>query len=273
MTLTLAYDQQLSRVRVTATALPAGATTAKLERSLNGIRWELVRGGLALTVITTAGPPAVAELDRPADDYEFAPDVENTWRLTTYDAGGVALGSETAALTPALGARPWLKAIARPYLNAPVTVQDYSEVTRPGRAGLFDVVGRSFPVAVAEVRGSSRYTLFLLTETREERRHMAAILAAGEVLLLQVPATADTPAGYLHVGAATEQRTARRSERRIFALEVVEVAAPDAALVGATSTWETVRNNYAQWGDVLAAYATWADLLELIAQPEDVIVS
>lgn len=267
MTLTLAYDQQLSRVRATATALPVGASTAKLERSLNGIRWEVVRGGLELAV-TAGGALAV-----PADDYEFAPDVVNTYRLTTYDAGGVELGSETAALAPALGARPWLKALSRPYLNAPVTVQDYSEVTRPGRAGLFDVVGRSFPVAVAEVRGSARYTLFVLTETPEERRHMAAILAAGEVLLLQVPATADTPAGYLHVGAATEQRTTRRSERRIFALEVVETAAPDPAIVGATSTWETVRNNYASWGDVLAAYATWADLLELIAQPEDVIVS
>ena len=267
MTLSLAYDQQLSRVRASATALPAGATTAKLERSLNGIRWETVRGGLELSV--TAG----LELDRPADDYEFVPDVENTWRLTTYDAGGVELGSETAALTPDLAGRPWLKALSRPYLNAPVTVQDYSDISRPGRAGLFDVVGRSFPVAVAEVRSSARYTLALLTETPEERRHMAAILAAGEVLLLQVPAGSGTPAGYLHVGAATESRTARRSERRIFSLDVVEVAAPDAALVGSTASWETVRNNYASWGDVLAAYASWAELLELIAQPEDVIVS
>ena len=267
MTLTLAYDQQLSRVRATASALPAGSSTAKLERSLNGIRWETVRGGLELAV--TAG----LELDRPADDYEFAPDVENTWRLTTYDAGGAELGSETAALTPELAGRPWLKALSRPYLNAPVTVQDYSELTRPGRAGLFDVVGRSFPVAVAEVRGSARYTLFLLTETPEERRHMAAILAAGEVLLLQVPASADVPAGYLHVGGATESRTQRRSERRIFALDVVETAAPDPMIVGATSTWETVGNNYASWTDVLAAYGSWAELLELIAQPEDVIVS
>lgn len=267
MTLTLTYDQQLSRVRVTASALPAGATTAKLERSLNGVRWTVIRGGLELAV--TAG----LELARPADDYEFVPDTANTWRLTTYDAGGVELGSETAALTPALEGRPWLKALSRPYLNRAVTVQDYSELTRPGRAGLFDVVGRSLPVAVAEVRGSARYTLFVLTETAEERRHMAAILAAGEVLLLQVPAGADVPAGYLHVGAATESRTARRSERRLFALDVVETAAPDPAIVGATSSWETVGNNYASWGDVLAAYASWAELLELIAQPEDVIVS
>lgn len=262
----LAYDGQLSRVRVTGSALEAGSSTAKLERSTDGIRWTTVRGAGELAV--TAG----LELELPADDYEFVPDVANTYRLTTYDAGGAELGQHTSAITPDLAGMPWLKVIARPFLNRPVIVGDYSELSRPARAGVFDVVGRSFPVVVSDVRSSARFELQLVTETDEGRRELALALAGGETVYLQVPADSDVPAGYLHVGDATEARPSRRSERRIFTLAVTEVAAPAADVVGAVSTWQTVLNTYSNWSDVIAAHATWADLLELIGNPEDVIV-
>lgn len=262
----LAYDGQLSRVRVTASGLEASSATATLERSTDGIRWTTVRGAGELAV--TAG----LELERPADDYEFVPDVVNTYRLTTFDAGGLELGQHSATITPDLAGRPWLKIITRPFLNRPVVVLDYSELSRPARAGVFDVVGRSFPVVVSDVRRSARFELQLLTETDEQRRELALALAGGETVLLQVPADADVPAGYLHVGDATEARPSRRSERRVFTLAVTEVAAPAADVVGAVSTWQTVLNTYSNWTELLAAHATWAALLELIGNPEDVIV-
>jgi hypothetical protein len=134
VTITLSYDAQLSRVRVTGTALPAGTVTATAERSSDGIRWATVRGALRAPV--TAG----LELERPADDYEFTADTLNTYRLTSYDVAGVQLGQESATVTPDLGGVPWLKVIARPYLNRPVVVSDYSDVERGERAGVHEIV-------------------------------------------------------------------------------------------------------------------------------------
>jgi hypothetical protein len=71
----------------------------------------------------------------------------------------------TGSITPLLGGMVWLKSVARPFLNRQVTVVDYSDVERPARNGVFDVVGRSLPVSVSDVRGSRRWTLEVLTGT------------------------------------------------------------------------------------------------------------
>lgn len=51
------------------------------------------------------------------------------------------------------------------------------------------------------------------------------------------------------------------------------MAAPGPDVVGETSSWQTVMNTYATWADLLAAHPTWASVMELVADPEDVIVS
>lgn len=260
----LAYDVQLSRVRVTASSLPAGTTTARVDRSLDGITWTTVRGALELAV-------SAGSLERPADDYEFVADELNTYRVTSYDAAGLELGAETGTITPAL-AEPWLKVIARPFLNRPVVVQDYSDVERPARAGVHEVVGRSLPVVVSDVRGSRRFELVLVTETPAQARELELALSTGDPVFLHVPADCDVPAGYLAVGDVAWSRPSRRSVRRLFVLPVTEIAAPGPDVVGATSTWTTVLGAFATWQEMIAAKATWADVLELIGNPEDVIV-
>ncbi|MGW3619489.1 carbohydrate binding domain-containing protein [Micromonospora arida] len=414
MSLTLTYDNALSRVRVAATELPSSTTYATVQRSSDQVTWTTVRGGAALVPTATAVT---------LDDYEFSADVANYYRVQTYDTDGdqigptlnanpffetdasnwtgldgathvrstaqahegtasllvtpngsgvnpraesnlvpvvtgvtyrasawvrcavartvdiqiawftagssfislagagiavpagiwtLAQGAFVAPATAALGrvvvrmtgtppnthllhvdeasivrvdSGPqfsgsitptldgvWIKSVARPFLNRQVTVVDHTAVERRGRAGVFDVVGRSFPVSVSDVRGSRRWELEVMTETRDEAEDFDLLLASGDVLLIHVPAASDVPGGYVAVGDTSERRRARKSIARVFSLSCVEVAAPGPDVVGATSNWQTVLNNYATWQDVLNAHATWQDLLELIGSPTDVIV-
>lgn len=92
MTITATYDPTLSRVQLALVDLTDGLWT--VERSMNGQLWETVRGGAAVTV--SAGGAAL-------DDYEFAADVENTYRCRPLDppAGMLLDGSVgTFATTP-----------------------------------------------------------------------------------------------------------------------------------------------------------------------------
>jgi hypothetical protein len=184
-------------------------------------------------------------------------------------------GYQTAAsITPMLDS-VWLKSIARPFLNRPVTVihGPRISVTRPSRAGIFNIVGRTLPVAVNTVRGSRRWTMFVRTESAEEAEVLDLILASGDVLLVQAPASCRTvKTGYVSVGDTTEDVHPLRPLRTTFTLPMTEVAPPGPDVVGALSTWQSVLNAYATWADVIAANATWADLLTLVGDPSEVIV-
>lgn len=99
MTVSLTYDATLSRVQIAIDGL-GDALTATVERSQNEVTWTTVRGGSDLTV--TSGECAL-------DDYEFAADVENFYRVTYDDTlEFVAVGTEdtdnNASVTPGLPA-------------------------------------------------------------------------------------------------------------------------------------------------------------------------
>jgi hypothetical protein len=178
---------------------------------------------------------------------------------------------ETGSITPTL-TDVWIKNVAKPFLNRAVTVIDFSEIVRPARTGVFDVIGRSYPVAVNDLHGSRRWTLDVVVSTVDEANDFDLITSSGEVLLVHVPPDCGVPGGYVTVGDTSQKRTARYSARRAFSLPLTEVAAPDPDVVGATVTWQGVLNTYATWADLIAAVPTWGDLLELIGSPSDVIV-
>ena len=96
MTLSLAYNDDLGRVQITASGLPdIGAV--RVERSVNGLLWTTVRGASALTV--EDGTVSV-------DDYEFVADRENHYQVVAPDdSSGLYLpGSAGAyASTPDTG--------------------------------------------------------------------------------------------------------------------------------------------------------------------------
>lgn len=273
MTVALAYDPELSRVRVTSSGLPLAAVTATLERSDEiGTRWAVVRGGKDLACVDD-GTGTATKIARPTDDYEFLPDELNRYRLTTYDAAGAQLGSEQATITPALGAFPWLKYASRPFLNRPVTVLESGPVARAPRGGVFAVVGAALPTAVSDVHASRQFVFQLVADTFTDAEELEVALSTGETVLMHAPAGAEIPRGYFHVGDVTVARFTQHSPRRLVTFAATEIAAPGPDVVGAPGTWETVLNTHSTWSDVLAAYASWNDVLELVGGTQDVITA
>lgn len=181
------------------------------------------------------------------------------------------LVERTANITPALDG-VWIKSLRRPFLNRQVTVLDYSDIERPGRVGVFEVLGRSTPVAVTDVRGSRRWTMMILAEDETEATALDTMLLSGDLQFVHVPGDCRVPGGYVVVGDTTERKTRPHAVRRHFDLPLTEVAAPGPNVVGTLSTWQTVISNYATWADLIADKATWADVLELIGDPSEVIV-
>jgi hypothetical protein len=259
MSLSATFDPILSRVRLAATALDDGAT-ALFQRSKNGIYWTTVRGGTAVTI---DGSDEAA-----LDDYEFVPGALNHYRVTA--------GSDvfTQTITPSQ-TDVWFKSITRPFLNRAVSVVDYSDITRPARQGVFEVIGRSLPIVVTDVRGSRRWNVTVKADTVADADALELVFASGDPLYIQVPATglySTIPGGYVAVGDMTRKKYGHVSQRRWFDLPMVECAPPGPDVVGATSTWETLIAEFGTWADVLAAFGTWTDVLEYVADPSVVIV-
>jgi hypothetical protein len=183
--------------------------------------------------------------------------------------------SITPATTTACGASGiWLKSVARPFLSMAVQVINTNPMTvaRPARAGVFNIVGRSLPVAVSDVRLSRRWTLLVRTETDVDATNFDLLMASGDILLIQVPTGCNVPGGYVSVGDVQRAAHPLRPLSVLWTLPVIEVAPPGPDVVGALGTWQTVLSTYATWSTELAAKATWADLLTLVASPSEVIV-
>lgn len=167
-----------------------------------------------------------------------------------------------------------LKSVRYPMLNRPVTVSDFSDITRTARAALFPVKGSPLPVEVRDVRSSHEFTVELLTETGEAERTLDLILAVGEPMLLHTPPDCVVPGGYVAIGDISDQRRTRsaRSPRRYWSLPCTVVDAPGPHVIPTTLTWGTVLRAYGSWTALLAAHPDWADLLSTVGSPEDPVV-
>ena len=247
-----------------------GAEYATIDRTTNDVNYTTVRGATAVPITTGC------ELARTVDDYEFPVGQEITYRVRAFNADDSVAVTTLCTITVDLDV-VWIKSIGRPFLNQQVNcVLNPSPITRPGRNGVFDVVGRSYPIAVTDVRGSRRVTVEVVTRTTEERNDMDLLLASGDPVFYHTPANYPLPTMYAVIEDTSESRPVRNrlcdNDWRLFSLPSIEVAAPSADVVGSTSTWQTVVTTYATWADVLAAHSSWADLLELVGDGSEVIV-
>ena len=184
--------------------------------------------------------------------------------------------TQTNSITPTLSSI-WLKSPTRPFLNRTFyCVPKESPITRRARNGIFEVIGRSYPIAVTDVRQSREFTIDVVTRTRQEHLDFDLILSAGDIMYLQTPSTSPIPTMYVAISDETETRPLHGkpcgNEWRVFTLPVREVAAPSPDVYGASVTWQGVINTYATWQDVINAKATWLDLLTSVGTPADVIV-
>lgn len=266
-TITATYDDTLSRVSLVIAGMDTNSTMVTIERSTDGIIWTQVRGSVGAAI--SAGALTV-----PLWDYEFSPNVLNTYRVTAYNAGNVVSDIETTTVTPEL-TQVWLKSIAHPFLNRVVTPVSGPDirVTRAARTGVFPVKGRTYPIAVNDIRNARSWTQQLRTETAEDATVMGYVMAAGDVMLIQAPPDCiTTPTGYVTIGDVDEAWHPLRPLRRTWTLPCQEVAPPGPYVVPATATWDTVIAMYGDWDAVIAANLTWTDLMSLIGDPSQVIV-
>ncbi|MBK1785139.1 hypothetical protein [Prauserella cavernicola] len=181
------------------------------------------------------------------------------------------LAAEQATVTPAMTG-VWIKNVQRPYLNRRVVVTDFGQITRPARGGVFEVVSRSLPVAVTDLRGSRRYPLTITAANLDLAEDLDYCFATGEPVLLHVPPGCPFPGMYAVIGDISTDKHSKRTLRRFLELPLTEVAAPPGTLVGETVLYADLLAAFATYADLLATEPTYADVLDRIADPEDVIV-
>ncbi|HET6292755.1 MAG TPA: hypothetical protein VFG33_05255, partial [Kribbella sp.] len=257
MGLTATYDPILSRIRLAATALGATADHALVWRTTdNYITYTLIRGANPAAI---SGGGGVLNID----DYEFVPGVLLGYQIASYNAAGVLQASFTTTITQDLTAI-WMKVPAAPFLNREVEASVRFPISRRARSSLFDVVGRTMPVAVSDIGSSREFTLQLRTESASDERDLDYLFASGEVLLLQRPAVMDQfPGGYFAHGDVSREPGPDAEfymfpERRYWQVPLTEVAIPGPAVVGSAYTIASMLAEYATITAVLAGNATIA---------------
>jgi hypothetical protein len=252
------YDSGLSRVLIdlaTVQAAIGSDDTGLVERSLDQIRWTTVRGGTAVA-LTAASPPLA--------DYEFTDGVINYYRVTP------TASTYTDSITPDLAGQVWVKSLRFAFLNRAITVGNvFDGITRASRSGVFDVLNRSYPVAVSQVRGARQWTLQIICDGGDEADAVNAITAADDLIFLQPPAGSDIPGGYFLAGDTAESWVPG-SRQPLLSWPLTEVAAPGPDVVPVSVTWQAVMDAYGSWSDLIADKATWTDVLELVGAPADV---
>src|SRR6266540_3869895 len=142
MSLTPTYDSVLSRIRLAATLLGASATYAVFDRTTDALNYTTVRGGSHVTVTSQ---------NANLDDFEFPVGIATTYRVRSYNSSDVLQATFTGAITQDLTA-VWFKSIAKAYLNQSEKITGVGEISRPSRSGTFEIIGRSVPVVVSDVR-------------------------------------------------------------------------------------------------------------------------
>lgn len=251
------YDPRRGRNRIFARGLPTLGVRAVVEsRPESQTAWRLVRGG---KVGLSAGA-----FVRTVDDYEFVAGRDNIYRIrvlsTPENVTEVTLTAATVTLA-ATSPGVWLKFIVQPALNQRVQLVDWSEVSRPSRVSLYDVVGRTDPVAVTDVHSSRRITVTLRTATNDEADRLDDALSQGRPLFLHVPDPLALPSMYAVAGDYQARRPSKLTSVRLWDVQLVEVSPPPASAVAPPTTWQNIIDSYATWQDVINAFPTWQDVV------------
>ncbi len=254
-----------NRIQIAVGSLPGGSSYAVVDRTLDGVNYEIVRGGAAVAV-TPGGDLLIY-------DYEFPAGQLITYRVRVYSAADALLATYADDITGTLEVA-WLKSPTRPFLNREITIVGWSDVNTPARAGVFDVLGRRLPVAVTEVRGSRRFSLELRAAGTAEADALRLFFSFGDVVFLHVPDDCEVPGSlYAAVGDVTESRVGKHdTSARRFTLDLTECAQPDPSIVGNSITWTGVMSEWATWADLFGEVASWADLLDTVSDPADEVV-
>jgi hypothetical protein len=184
--------------------------------------------------------------------------------------------TQSSSITPSLDG-VWLKSLGRPFLNRQLScAPNPGTISRENRGPISATVGHSLPSAGSELRSSRRLTIDLVFTDTDDRLAMNVILGTGDPLFIHTPLGHPLPTMNVIVEDSTETRPLLNRlcnrDLRVFTLPLVEVAAPGAGVMGSTSTWQTVIDEYASWAAVVADKSTWLALIEIVGSVNEVVV-
>lgn len=248
-------------VSITLRGLATLGTSAtwSLVRTLQDGSQTAVRGyGGTLSSVPVTSDVQVVE------DYEAPLGVPVTYRLTI-KSGSTSINTTAGPIVlDAPDGQVVIKDVGAPARNGAFVVQTVPNWTRSARMGVSNVRGRARPIVISDVRSSRTGSLVLVTETPEEVEALWWLLETGSTLLLQWPADWSLSDMYVQVGDVTEERISpyARQADRTWTLALTEVDRPVGGMAGSSiRTWQTIKDQYATWGDLLGAYDSWLDVL------------
>lgn len=275
-------------VTVSAIANPPPDGSALVERSYDLVRWTPVRGAQSVEILPDVGTLAV-----PVYDCEPVLGATVHYRVSFLDAGGVPTG-QTATSGPFVVPLPdqdqsladgcdlvWVKFPRTPGSNQLASaVGPVQQVTREGRVGVFDVIGRPFPVGVTDLMQSRQWALATLHTSRASADRLEQSYATGDVVFLHTtpghPTIPDGGAYWLVLQLARDVVATDwpdvppdcPRELQQVTVQLRQVADAGTALQpGALAQWACVPAVHDTWADVEAAYGTWLSLLQVLRCP------
>ena len=210
-------------------------------------------------LITRASPGVATEPVRTANTVRTA----GGWWLGVDDAAPMDT-SCTYTVSGMDGAAKglWLKAPGRPQLTCRVRLIDPGEISAATQGTVFQVPGGGTIPQWSGVDGDTRRPVVAAVSTQDVTR-LRALLAAERTLLIQSRQPEQFPSGYWFVHTEGITRLGPATDQAWFGLPVTRTSAPVGEGQGFTgTTYETVRQTFATYADVLAGNATYFDVLQ-----------
>lgn len=235
--------------------MDAAVTSCKLQRCDPSGFETVIRSGASIALIDGA---AVVY------DFEAPLDVPVYWEAVDTADPPADTATSVKVVIESHG-YSWLKDPGLPSRNLKVPVTtSIAELTRAARAGVFDVINRTYPVVISSLRRGPSGDLVLHTYNDGERERMMTLLSRGTVLLFQTPDGMGWGSRYIHVGDVSEARVGLAMEQaRKWTLPFTVVDRPvGLATAPPGTTWQDVDSQNADWQTLYDQEVTWFNVLE-----------
>lgn len=180
-----------------------------------------------------------------------------------------------ASLTPVLPnpyANPyWIMDPQRPGQNIRVDIVSFSDITNDAKAGVFEVLGRSYPVTVTDVMQSDKLTFSMDVANRKAALELSQRFALGEPMYLLTADPADDLGTFYFTVLSMSRKPDTLRGSWTLSVDVRVVSQPSPSVYGATYIWNDVVTNYATWNDVQAGVASWSNLVDKVSNSTIVV--
>lgn len=255
ISITSTYDDSTGYVKLNATGFNNSVVRAAVTSKTDTDQvFSPVRGGK----VAVASNAFVS----PVSDFEFAPNVATTYKVTGYSSQDDSSVVESATYIRLDDLdQIWMKFVGSPYLNQKVILTGWGDVSRKSRNGIFQVTSRRDPVLVVDQHTTRSVTINLRSMSVQDTTALDLALSAGVSIFLHVPLTCALPTLYAAVGDYSYARPSQRSLISNFTIPLTEVAKPSLAITNSVKTFQTILTQNATYQVLLNNFPTYQAVL------------